>query len=244
MWGPAAPAWGGAGAPPPLKSSGMSGCLKAALIVGALLIVAFIVLVFTAGSLLNAFIPGGLGQLGNADGDSIGDCALLSDADARAVLGGRADAVELSGLYDASIGFIIDKRALPDAPDCWVTEGEKSYIARVARSDGNGAAVFAQERANAAPTSEDQGGGVTLESEGYFGGEVTGLGDEAFCTGITMSIMAGVVVRQGDTVVYASVGPPSEDDVIVPDMGSTPDGVITAPGLCQLALELARQVLR
>ena len=104
---------------------------------------------------------------------------------------GNADAIELrGGLYDMTIGLVIDNRVLPDAPDCWVTAGEKAYIARVARSDGGGAAVYAQEKQNAEPTSEDQGGGVTLENPGYFGGDVSGFGDEAFCTGISPTIMA------------------------------------------------------
>lgn len=235
--------WGPGGPPAPVKPGGIPGCLKVAIVIGALLIVALIVFVVAVGNLLNQAIPGGLGALDDPDG-GLGDCAFLSDADARAVLGGNADAIELSGLYDASIGLIIDKRVLPDAPDCWVTEGERAYIARVARVDGNGAAVFAQERANAAPRSEDQGGGITVEYEGWFGGEVAGLGDEAFCTGISPSIMAGVLVRQGDRVVYASVGPPNEEDRIVPDMGSTPDGVITAPGMCLVAQELARAALK
>jgi len=235
--------WGPGGPPAPVKPGGIPGCLKVAIVIGALLIVALVVFVVAVGNLLNSAIPGGLGALDDPDG-GLGDCAFLSDADARAVLGGNADAIELSGLYDASIGLIIDKRVLPDAPDCWVTEGERAYIARVARVDGNGAAVFAQERANAAPRSEDQGGGISVEYEGWFGGEVAGLGDEAFCTGISPSIMAGVLVRQGDRVVYASVGSPSEEDRVVPDMGSTPDGVITAPGMCLVAQELARAALK
>jgi hypothetical protein len=82
---------------------------------------------------------------------------------------------------------------------------------------------------------------VTLENPGYFGGEVSGLGDEAFCTGISDAIMAGVIVRQGDTVVYASVGPPGEGES-VPNMGTFGD-VVTAPDLCTLAQELARKAL-
>jgi len=236
------PAWGGGGPPAPVRPGGIPGCLKVAIVIGGLLLVALVVFVFAVGNLLNSSIPGGLDALDDGDG-SLGDCAFLSDADARAVLGGSADAIELSGLYDMSIGLIIDKRVLPDAPDCWVTEGERAHIARVARVDGNGAAVFAQERASAAPTSRDQGGGVSVEYSGYFGGDVAGLGDEAFCTGIATPIMAGVLVRQGDTVVYVSVGPPSEGDATVPDMSLEGD-VVTAPGLCQLAGELARAALK
>ena len=82
---------------------------------------------------------------------------------------------------------------------------------------------------------------MTLENPGYFGGDVSGLGDEAFCTGISPTIMAGVVVRQGDAVVYASVGPP-EEGAVVPNMGTEGD-VVTAPDLCLLAQDLARKVL-
>ncbi len=164
-----------------------------------------------------------------------------SDADARAVLGGPADATLLSGLFEATIGLIIDTRALPDAEDCWVTNGERANIARIAvHQGGDASAVFTAERQKAAPSSSGPGGGVTVEDSGYFGGQVTGLGDEAFCTGISPAIMAGVLVRAGDRVVYVSVGPPENE---TPELGTTDDGVVTAPGLCSIAQELARAVL-
>jgi hypothetical protein len=228
-----------------MQAGGIPGCLKAAIILGVIAIVALALFAFVLSRLVGDFLGGAGGPdgFGGGDGGSTdGACALLPDDEARQVLGGNADAIELSGgLYELSIGLIIDKRVLPDAPDCWVTEGEKSFMARVARSDGNGAAVYAQEKANAQPTSEDQGGGVSVENPGYFGGDVSGLGDEAFCTGLSPTIMAGVVVRQGDSVVYASVGPPEEGQ-LVPNMGSEGD-VVTAPDLCLLAQELAREVL-
>ena len=83
---------------------------------------------------------------------------------------------------------------------------------------------------------------MTLENSGYFGGDVSGVGDEAFCTGLSNAIMGGVVVRKGDTVVAVSVGPPSEGQQTVPDMENV-GGVTTAPGLCKLAQDIARQVL-
>ena len=100
--------------------------------------------------------------------------------------------------------------------------------------------MFDAARQKAAPSSSDQGGGVTVEDSGYFGGEVAGLGDEAFCTGISPAIMAGVLVRKGDRVVYATVGGREGETA---EMGSTDDGVVTAPGLCATAQELARAVL-
>ena len=215
-----------------------SGCVKIALILVTLVVVAAVGLLVLAGTFVNNLAPGGDGE-GLIGG---GDCPFLADADAQAVLGGQADALELEGLYDASIGIIIDKRVLPEAPDCFVTEGERAFLARIAVADGNGAGVFAAERQRAEPSSQDQGGGVTLENPGYFGGDVPGLGDEAFCTGISDAIMGGVLVRQGDRVVYVSVGAPEEGQQ-VPDMDMTPDGVVTSPGLCGLAQELAQAVL-
>jgi hypothetical protein len=233
--------WGGGAPPPPqVKPGGIPGCLKVLIILGVLAIVAVIAFVFFLSSLVNNLVPGGFNGAGN--GGTGSDCPFLSDAEAREVVGGNADAILLAGIYDASIGIIIDKRVLPAAEDCWITDGEKTYIVRIAKSEGNGPTVFAQEKANAQPTSEDQGGGVTLENPGYFAGDVTDLGDEAFCTGLSSAIMAGVLARQGDTVVYASVGPPSETGA-VPNMGDL-NGVTTAPDLCTLAQEVAKKVLQ
>ena len=232
---------GGSAAPPPVKPGGMPGCLKVAIILVVILAIALIAFVALAGVVLNRIV-GDLG--GPGGGGGIDDnCQILSDADARTVFGGNADAIDLSGLSDATIGFIIDKRVLASAPDCWVTDGEKAYIARVARYEGGDAeSVFALERQAAEPTSEDQGGGISVETEGYNAGEVSGLGDEAFCTGISQGIMAGVLVRQGDRVVYVSVGQPNENEP--PQMGLSEGGVVTAPALCEFAQEVARFMLR
>ena len=236
---PPGPMWA-AGAPPPAAAkSGMSGCVKALLIVGVLLIVLIVAAVFA----LEAFVRNVVGPEIGADG-SFAECELLSDGEARAVLGGNADAIELTGFFDASIGFIIDKRVLADAADCWVGQGERSYIARVARYEGPDATgIFAAEREAAQSVTVDEGEGINVIREGYDAGDAPGIGDEAFCTGISSAIMAGVLVRQGDTVVYVSVGPPNEGDTSVPDMQPLDDGTVAAPGLCSLAQELARSVL-
>jgi hypothetical protein len=239
--------WGGGTPPPPtVQPGGIPGCLKIAIILGAILIVLVIVFVFV----LSTFVGGLLRSAGiNPDdvgngGNGIGaECPFLSDEEAREVVGGPADASEFTGLFEATLGLVIDMRTLPEAPDCVILDGQKTYLARVAKSDGNGPETFAQEKARAQPTSQDQGGGVTLENSGYFGGDVSGIGDEAFCTGLSNAIMGGVVVRQGDTVVAVSVGPPSEGANSVPDMENVGD-VTMSPGLCQLAQEVARKVLQ
>jgi hypothetical protein len=229
---PSGSGWEGGGT----TAGGTSGCVKALFVLLVLAVIAVGAFIFFVGSFVN--------DLGVGENGSIGDdCPFLSDAETRAVLGGEADAIELAGLYDVSIGIVIDKRVLPDAPDCWVTEGSAAYLARIALHQGGDASdVFAAERQRAAPTSQDQGGGITLENSGYFGGEASGIGDDAFCTGLSDTIMAGVLVLQGDRVVYVSVGPPSEGEQ-VPDMDLTPDGVVTSPGLCALAQDLARAIL-
>ena len=231
---------GGSAAPPPVKPGGIPGCLKVAIILVVILVIALVAFVALASTLINNVV----GDLGGPDGAGLADdCAILSDADALTLFGGSADAIDLSGLSDATIGFIIDKRVLASAPDCWVTDGDKAYIARVARYEGGDApSVFALERQAAEPTSEDQGGGITVTTEGYNAGDIPGLGDEAFCTGISQGIMAGVLVRQGDRVVYVSVGPPDENQP--PEMGLGEGGVVTAPGLCAFAQEVARFMLR
>jgi hypothetical protein len=235
MWNTSAP-------PPQLKPGGIPGCLKIGIILVVLLTVLAIVFVIVAGTLVNNLVGGGPGSGDGAAGTG-SDCAFLSDADARTLFGGQADALPLTGIYQASIGLVIDMRVLPDAPDCWVTEGTEAYIARIVRYDGADAtARFAQERQNAAPTSEPQGSGITLENEGYFAGEVSGLGDEAFCTGISQAGMAGVLVRQGNRLVYVSVGPATASTL--PDYVPTEGGVISSPSLCTFAQKVATALLR
>ena len=111
-----------------------------------------LLLAFVASRLIGGILDeaGGLDGLGGGGG-SVADCAFLSDDEAREVLGGGADAIELSGFFESTMGFVLDMRVLASAPDCWITDGEKAYVARVAKVDGNGAAVFAQEKANAQP---------------------------------------------------------------------------------------------
>lgn len=217
-----------------------SGCVKLLFVVIVLAVVAIVGLALVAGNFLSR-IGGGSGDGG--DGLIGGDCPFLADAEAQAVLDGSPDVLALEGLYDMSIGIVIDKRVLPDAPDCFVTEGAKAYLGRVAVHDGgDAAALFVTERKRAESSSEDQGGGVSVENAGYLAGDVTGIGDEAFCTGLSDAIMAGILVRQGDRLVYVSVGGPSEGQQ-VPDMDTTADGVVFSPGLCTLAQDLARAVL-
>lgn len=124
---------------------------------------------------------------------------------------------------------MLDKRVIPDAPDCFISTDQGSTgTGRIARYQGSDAAAkFQEERQKAQPTSQDQGGGLTLENPGYFAGDVSGFGDEAFCTDLSTGIMGGVLVRQGDTLVYVSL------------LGSS----IDAADVCQQAQKVADAVL-
>lgn len=246
-WGgpPSGPQPMGGGAPPgawnpqPAAPSSSNGCLRACLIVAvigivlvALIAIAFVFFVNRVAELVGV----------NSDGSIGTPCAIISDSDLSSALGSNASAIELSGFFDATIGLVLDKRVLPDAQDCWITSDGTSPVGRIARYEGSDAAeVFQQERQNAAPTSQGQGNGVSVESSGYFAGDVSGLGDEAFCTGLSPAIQAGVLVRQGSTLVYVSLSGPSDGSV--PDMGTTADGVITAPSICATAQDVARKIL-
>jgi hypothetical protein len=221
----------------------MSGCVKAIIVLFVLFVIAVVAFYIFAGALINNLSRNlGINPNGGGGGTATNNCPFLSNADARTVFGGSADAIELSG-FSNMMGIVLDTRVLANAPDCWVTNGEKAYIARLARyQGGDTSAVFAAEKKAAQPTSTDQGNGLTVTTEGYFGGDVSGLGDEAFCTGISSAIMAGVLVHQGDRLVYVSVGP--ADPNKPPQMGAASDGTIVAPELCTFSQEVARFLLR
>ena len=234
---------GGAGAPPNWAAQGPApapaqgnGCLKACLIVG-------VILVILAGIAL-----AGLWYLGNqvvkslpidSEGN-LQECTIISNQRLSSVLGSGTEAIPLEGIFDTLLGLVLDKRVLADATDCFISADRGSTgTGRIARYDGGDAAAkFAQEKQNAQPVSEDQGGGVTLSNEGYFAGDVSGIGDEAFCTGVLNATMSGVLVRQGDTLVYVSLLGSTQ-----PDFETTESGVIWSPETCAEAQQVARAIL-
>lgn len=225
--------------PQPAAAAGSSGCLKIVLILVVVGVVLITLLVVALGLFVNR-VADNLGV--NGDGSVGKACAIIDDSTLSAALGTKSQALELSGLYDATIGLVLDKRVLPNAEDCWITGDQTTPVGRIARYvGGDAAAVFQAERKNAAPTSQDQGNGLSIESSGYFGGDVSGLGDEAFCTGISDAIQAGVLARRGDTLVYVSLSGPADDTT--PAFDTTADGVITAPSICAQAQEVARRIL-
>lgn len=229
----------GGWSPQPVAPSGSSGCLKV------------IVILVVLGAILVALLVGGLALFANRIADSVGvngdgtigkACTFIDNAALSDALGSKAEALQLTGFYDATIGIILDKRVLPDAEDCWITADQATPTGRIAKHvGGDAASVFQQERQKAAPTSQDQGGGVSLTSSGYFGGNVAGLGDEAFCTGLSPTMQAGVLARKGNTLVYVSLSGPADGSQ--PNLGTTPGGVVTAPDICAAAQKVARPML-
>ena len=156
----------GGGTPPwnpaPAKSSG-NGCLKACLIVGAILVVLFFIvvagLVFLGNQIIKS-VP--VDEQGNLQA-----CPFVSNEQLSSVLGSGTKAVPLTGFFDATIGIILDKRVLPDAEDCWITADGATGTGRIARYQGSDAgAKFQAEKQAAQPTSQDQGNGLTLENAG------------------------------------------------------------------------------
>jgi hypothetical protein len=172
-------------------------------------------------------------SIGLDENGNLAPCAIISDDQLSAVLGRGTEAIPLEGIFDTLLGLVLDKRVIPDAEDCFVSADRgDSGTGRIARYVGSDAAArFQQERQDAQPTSEDRGNGLTVESPGYFDGDVSGFGDEAFCTGISDAFMSGVLVRQGDTLVYVSL--------LGTDFGSS-----SSETPCELAQKVARVILQ
>lgn len=233
------PAPGGwQGGPPPPVQPGSSGCLKGCLVILALLVVGGTLAFLVLGSL----ITGWLDRLGGNLDEPDAPCAFVTADDVRAVLGPEGRAYAMNALTKATLGLVLDTRVLPDAPECWLAGDETTPVGRAAlHRGGDAAAVFAAEVERAKEVRQDQGGGVTLVQEGYNAGPVPGLFDEAFCTGISPAIQAGVVARRGDRVAYVTLGGPADGSIL--DMQTTADGVIWSPSLCRQAADLVRRIL-
>ena len=159
----------GAGAPPnwnpaPPAPSGSNGCLKACLIIGAILVVLFFIaaagIVFLGNQIIKSVPVDSEGNLAS--------CAIVSDAELSTVLGPGTQAIPLEGVFDTLLGLVLDKRVIPDAEDCFLSSDKgNSGTGRIARYTGSdAAAIFQQERQNAQPTSEDQGNGLTVDERG------------------------------------------------------------------------------
>jgi hypothetical protein len=214
--GPAEPGWGTPGQPPTgwgqpaggaqpwgaaspdaqvswdRPSSGSNGCLKGCLIVGGILAVLAVV------AIVGLVIAGGrLVQQIEENPDSVlgGACPYVSSADVSDALAMDAQVFELTGLADGTMGAILDKRLLRDAPDCYIIS-EGGTAGRIAVLDGGGQAAY----------------DTALAEAQQFTGRDVPLGDQAVCTTLDNNGFAGVLVRFGDRVAYVSVLDQSLDE--------------------------------
>jgi len=245
-WGPAAapgapqqPGWGpgapggvpptGGWSPAPATSSG-NGCLKGCIIVAIVLVV---IAVIGVGALF-VFSRQLVSDLGvNPDTGETQECQLVSDDELDAIFGGRdAQALPMGGIFDATIGQLLDKRVLKDANDCWiVASGTSTAVSgRIAAQDGIDASGGFQAAKSAAQAGD------------YFGGDIPGYGDEAFCTGVSQAGSFGILVRSGGRLVYVSLLDPKSG--AIGDWETSDDGVTISPDTCKLAGEVALAVVR
>ena len=218
-WGQAPAGWT---PPPPAKGNG---CLKACLIVAVIgfivVVIGVIGLIFLGGQLVSSV---GI----NSDG-TLRQCPFVSDSKLTASLGTDVHASELTGFFDATVGQALDKRVIGDATDCWVAEGTDTTagFGRIAMYSGSDAASrFQEEHAKAAV--------------GYLAQDLSGVGDEAFCTGVSDTGMSGILVRRGNSLVYVSL---LDTAFASGDGFQTSDtGVLYSPQTCQLAQQVAAAV--
>lgn len=238
--GYAPPGYGGQMAPgtqpygaPMARKSGMPGWLKALLIIGAVLVVGGCAVV--VGSLLS-------NKVKSVSKDFAGGtaCSFLSASTATSALGTGENLLPLNGLAKLA-GVALDNRVLGGAPSCLLspTDDKNGYTGRVARVQSTDAAkTFKAEVDKAHGTKVDKGGGLTVESEGYYGSAVS-IGDEAFCTTGGLPPSSGVLVRQGDTLVYVSLLPTRSQ---LDDLTNVGLNEVETTN-CQTAQKLAKAVL-
>lgn len=210
-------------APAPARSGG-NGCLKGCLIAGAIGIVLLVLLVIGVSILGQRFVE----DMGIDPDGTLTECAIVSSADVSDALDGSAEALPLGGIVDATVGQLLDKRVIPDAEDCWIA-GDNTPTGRIARQSGDASGSFRSARDAA-------------QDGGYFAGDVSGLGDDAFCTGMSEAGSFGVLVRRGDTLVYVSLI--NADLTGGSGFVTNADGVVTSPATCELAGRIAQQVTR
>jgi hypothetical protein len=212
------------------------GCIYALVAFAALIVLGVIGLVVVVGVFGGAAVD----KLEEATEQK--PCPFLTDAQARDAFGDGVHVVELSGLNEL-LNLTVDTRILPDAPDCVVISDSDASVARAARSQASDASTtFDRARDIADGTSEDQGGGLSIETDSYISDQAVTVGDEGFC--ITSSLLgsAGALVRQGDTLVFVSIQPDfSEGNT--PELDLEGGGFATDSGNCTTAQEVAEKIL-
>jgi hypothetical protein len=222
-WSGQQPGWNGA-APPPPKSG--NGCLKACLIVAVILVVLAILAVIA----FAVFINKAKDSLNIGTNGQLNECPFVSNAALAGPLGAKTQATELTGVWDATVGLVLDKRVLATAQSCWILEAGNTAAGtgRIARYQGGDAAdKFATEHQDAV-------------NGDYLAQDLSGVGDQAFCTGVSDTGMTGALVRKGGTLVYVSLF----DATYAAGQDSTTGsgGALYSPAACRLAQQVASAV--
>jgi len=206
---------------PPAKKSGGKGCIIALAIVGFIIVLGGVGLLLALGVFADKV----------KDAATAKQCTYLSNSQAKDAVGGDPEVVQLTGLI-ALGNIVLDTRVLPDADGCWIQQNDSStgYTGRTAKGSGGKSAYDAALTA-ARGTTEDRGGGLSVETMGYYLKDVDGVGDEAFCTAPELIGSSGVLVRKGDTLVYVSV------------TGTDSAQQGSADQNCEVAVKVAKKIL-
>jgi hypothetical protein len=223
------------GSPP--RSSTNRGCLYALIAVAALVVIGGVALVA-----LIAFVGDkAVDTLEEAADDD--PCPFLSNDEAVDIFGSGTRAVALTG-FNAFYELATDTRVLENASDCVVVSNDSDVVlARVARQQGSDAtAVFAAERDKADGSSEDRGGGISVETDAYLNEDQTvSVGDEGFCTTASLLGASGVLVRRGDTLLFVGLQP--DFTTQTPDVNLEEGEFGTDDPNCARAQDIARRIL-
>jgi hypothetical protein len=211
----------------------MSGCAKAAIIGGVVVVLGVIAVLAAVFFGLRGFFSDIDEQLTTSD-----SCEFITDAEASEALGVPVSVETGDSALGTILGIIRDTRLLAEEPFCFISSEDSTTQAWVSLYQGNDAeAVFANAAdvadGQVVSSSSDASGSISVESDPFRGEDVAGLGDEAFCTDAGFTIFGGVLARSGNRVVYVSVMP------LADNQGSD----ILDGSLCERAIPLARVVL-
>lgn len=211
----------------------MSGCAKAAIIGGIVVVVGVVVVLALLFFGVRSFVENVDAELTTSD-----SCEFITDSEASDALGVDVSVESGDSALGTILGIIRDTRLLEDEPFCYISNDDSSTQAWVALYEGgDGAAVFANAEdiadGQVVSSSSDASGSITVESDPFRGEDVAGLGDEAFCTDAGFTIFGGVLARSGNRVVYVSLLP------LADEQGSD----VLDGSLCERAVPLARAVL-
>lgn len=210
----------------------MSGCAKAAIIVGVVVAIGAVLVVAAIAIFFNRVaddVEAGLEE---------SPCEFITDDLASEVVGVTVTAVSGDSFLGDILGMVRDTRLLEDAPACFISDEGSEVQVWVSVYDGSDAAeVFAAQAdiadGQVVSSTSIEGGQITVESDAFRGDDVPDLGDEAFCTELGLTGSGGVLARLGDRVVYVSVLA----------LGENEGAEVFTDELCDRAVPVARAVL-